>query len=65
MSERPESGPAESGEVQGGLPPGLAIPGLVMLVQGSLDHVREVRRVLGRDGVQSQLLAPPEGCGSS
>ena len=60
MSERPESGPAGPGEVQGGLPPGLAV-----LVQGSLDHLREVRRVLGRGGVQSQLLAPPEGCGSS
>jgi hypothetical protein len=60
VSERPESDPAGPGEAQAGVPPGLAV-----LVQGSLDHVREVRRVLGRDGVQSQLLAPPEGCGSS
>lgn len=48
------------GSAAGGVPPGLAV-----LVQGSLDHVREVRRVLGRGGVESRLLAPPEGCGSS
>jgi len=36
-----------------------------VLAQGSPDHLRAIRRALRERGVDSELLAPPEGCGSS
>ena len=40
-------------------------PERAVLVQGSMDQVRTVRRLLGEQGLESELMAPPEGCGSS
>ena len=36
-----------------------------IVARGNLDHVKEVRSVLSERGLPSQIVAPPEGCGSS
>jgi len=36
-----------------------------VLVQGPLDDVRAIRRALRERGLDSELVVPPEGCGSS
>ncbi len=40
-------------------------PERAVLAQGSMDQMRAVRRLLGEQGLASELVAPPEGCGSS
>jgi Cft2 family RNA processing exonuclease len=37
----------------------------VILASGNLEHVRGLARLLGRRGIQSAVVAPPEGRGSS
>lgn len=36
-----------------------------ILAQGSIDQLRPVRRLLAEGGLESELMAPPEGCGSA
>jgi hypothetical protein len=38
---------------------------VAIVARGNLDHVKEVRAVLADRGLASQIVAPPEGCGSS
>lgn len=38
--------------------------GLAVLAQGSTDAIQDMRRVLDRRGIRSELMAPPGGCGS-
>jgi hypothetical protein len=37
---------------------------LAVLAQGSSDAIQDMRRVLDRRGIPSELLAPPGGCGT-
>ena len=36
-----------------------------IIAQGGLDHMKELRGVLRRAGIDSELRQPPEGQGSS
>jgi hypothetical protein len=36
-----------------------------IVARGSLGHMEEVRGILQAGGVDSELMQPPEGCGSS
>ena len=38
---------------------------VAIVAEGNLDHVKEVRAVLSERGLASQIVAPPEGRGSS
>lgn len=39
--------------------------GQVVLAQGSLDELRAIARRLSERGIESELVQPPEGQGSS
>lgn len=41
----------------------MSVP-ISILAQGSVDHLKELQRLLVRRGVTSELVQPPEGCGS-
>lgn len=36
-----------------------------ILAQGPIEQLREVRRLLAEGGLESELVAPPDGCGSA
>jgi len=36
-----------------------------ILARGGVSHLEEVRGVLRAGGIESELVQPPEGCGSS
>lgn len=36
-----------------------------ILARGSLGHLEEVQGILAEGGVDSDLVQPPDGCGSS
>ena len=38
---------------------------LVIIASGNLDHLRGLTRKLSLRGIESELVQPPEGCGSS
>ena len=54
--EGADVGPVEEGGLRAGM---------VVIGQGSMDQMRTVRRWLGEGGLPAELVAPPEGCGSS
>jgi hypothetical protein len=37
---------------------------MVVLAQGSCDSIEDMRRVLDRQGIRSELMSPPGGCGT-
>ena len=36
-----------------------------ILAQGPIDQLRAARRLLAEGGLESELMAPPDGCGSA
>lgn len=36
-----------------------------VVAQGDLGYMKELKLFLGKRGVESELMQPPEGCGSS
>jgi len=40
-------------------------PQIAILAQGGLEHVRELRELLRRRGIEAHVVRPPEGAGSS
>ncbi len=38
-------------------------PEIFVVEQGDMSHLRDVQNVLRREGVESQIIAPPESCG--
>jgi hypothetical protein len=36
-----------------------------ILARGGLGHLEEVQRILAGGGVDSELVQPPDGCGSA
>lgn len=39
-------------------------PGYALLAQGTSDAIQDMRRVLDRRGIRTELMAPPGGCGT-
>ena len=39
-------------------------PQIAVVAQGDMGHLRDVQNVLRREGVPSQMIAPPESCGT-
>jgi hypothetical protein len=40
-------------------------PQIAVVDEGDLQRMREVQRELGLRGLRAEVIAPPQGCGSS